>query len=303
MCDEKTRVKDINALIGESSKGKVETIPCLLVISGINVGMIYKLKKNRIIIGRGDECDITLRESSISRVHAAIDIDLSGEATITDMKSTNGTFVNGVPVSFSSITNGVRIQLGSSTVLKFVLQDSFEAEFQANMYESVIKDTLTQAYNKRYFLDRITSEFSHSLRHYQQLALIMIDVDHFKQVNDTYGHLAGDEVLKELVKRITGHLRLGDVLCRYGGEEFVIIVRECNPESLLPLAERILDLFREKPMNFKDETISITISAGVSSIIDKNVRTVEDLLAEADKNLYLAKSAGRNCVRSSQDMA
>jgi len=235
MADEKTQVRSVDTVIrqfrdGQSSGGKYS----LIVISGENVGKIFPLKPPKATIGRGSECDVYIMNSSISREHALIEY-VGQNIIIRDLGSTNGTFINGQRVQSQYLNDGDKVQIGVSTVMKFAFQDSMESEFQQNLYESATKDPLTGAYNKRHFTERINAEFNYALRHVQQIALVMLDIDFFKQVNDIYGHLAGDAVLKEFSRRIMINLRAGDLFCRYGGEEFAVIVRDCPKENFLRL--------------------------------------------------------------------
>jgi len=299
MNNEKTKVQNVDKIVKEYNKQKKDQKYYLIIISGENIGKIYSVEGQKTVIGRVHNCDVSILDSSISREHAFIDFDIRGVPTIKDLDSTNGTFVNGEKVSSIELKDGDKIQCGTSTVFKFSKQDTLETEYHVNLYESAIKDPLTGVFNKRYFLERLNREFVHALRHFQQLALIMIDIDFFKKVNDTYGHPAGDEVIKVTADRIEENLRAGDVLCRYGGEEFAVIIRDCNKGNLLYLAERIREIFDGRAIKYNDKMMKVTVSMGIAISSDENIADPEDLIAEADKNLYRAKKDGRNCIRSS----
>lgn len=270
----------------------------LITISGENIGKIYPIEGEIIKVGRGGDCQIQIIESSISREHASIQLDGRGVPILKDLASTNGTFVNGFKIREAVLNDGDKIQFGVTTVLKFAYQDSLETQFQMNLYESSVKDPLTGIFNRRYFIDRLGREFSYALRHIHNLGLFLIDIDHFKSVNDTYGHIAGDAVLKEMTKRISARLRNEDVFCRYGGEEFALILRNCSSDHLVIIADRIRKLFDGIPVYHNGTAIPITISIGVASMNDESIASGEDLVTVADRNLYRAKNDGRNCVRS-----
>jgi len=203
--------------------------------------------------------------------------------------------VNGYKVDEIALNDSDKIQFGTSTVMKFANQDSLETEFQMNLYESSVKDPLTNSFNKRYFQDRLQRELSFSIRHGSNIALLMIDIDFFKKVNDTYGHLAGDAVLKEISRKINHKLRNEDIFCRYGGEEFALIVRGCNYEQVVIIAERIRLLIANSPIEWNSTLISVSVSIGGALLGD--CKTAEELVAVADKKLYEAKNGGRNCCR------
>ncbi|MFO7721082.1 MAG: diguanylate cyclase [Gillisia sp.] len=141
------------------------------------------------------------------------------------MKSRNGTLANGKLVRSHILQDGDKIQLGSTTILKFTYHDHLDESFQKQMYEAALRDGLTNAFNKKYFFDRVASELAYGLRHETPLSLLMMDLDHFKRLNDTYGHLAGDHVLQSMSRRVTSSIRTEDVFARYGGEEFALICR------------------------------------------------------------------------------
>src|SRR5581483_6850222 len=153
-------------------------------------------------------------------------LQIGGEVTIEDLKSANGTVVNGEPVgATAALKDGDKIRLGSTTILKFTYHDHLDESFQQQMYDAALRDALTKAFNKKYFLDRLETELAYAKRHAAHLSLLMIDIDHFKQVNDTYGHLAGDFVLSRIARIALGTVRTEDVFARYGGEEFGVICR------------------------------------------------------------------------------
>ena len=297
MTDEKTEDIDLNEIVREKiPKQQDQRKFYLIIVDGDNVGKIYPLDKKTITIGRSDEFDIQLTDSSCSREQAIIEFNDNNNPVLKDLESTNGTFVNGSKISETNIEDGDKILFGFSSVFKFAIQDSLEAKFQMNLYESSTHDHLTGAFNKKYFLDTLSKEFSYSLRQNNSLGLLMLDIDFFKKVNDTYGHIVGDIVLKEVVKRIKNNLRNEDILCRYGGDEFAVIFRDFKSGFVKTTAERIRLFFDGRPINCKDHKINISVSIGTATIDNENITTPEDMTELADANLYKAKNSGGNCI-------
>ena len=297
MIDEKTESIDLDEIVREKiPKQQGQQKFYLIMIDGDNAGKIYSLDKKTITIGRSDEFDIQLADSSCSRKQAMIKFNDNSKPVLKDLDSTNGTFVNGAKITEKIIEDGDKILLGFSSVFMFAIQDSLESKFQMNLYESSITDHLTGAFNQKYFLDTLSKAFSYSLRHHTSLGLLMLDIDFFKKINDTYGHIVGDIVLKEFVKRIKNNLRNEDILCRYGGDEFAVIVRDFKYGFVKIVAERIRLFFDGRSINCKDHKINISVSIGAAIIDNENIETSEDMIELADANLYKAKHSGGNCI-------
>ena len=295
--DEDTEDLGLNVIVGEKiSKQKDQQEFYLIIVYGDNIGKIYPLDKKTITIGRSHGSDIQLEDPSCSREHSIIEFNDNNKPVLKDLNSTNGTFVNGPKITEINLEDGDKIMFGISSVFKFARQDFLEAEFQMNLYESSIHDSLTAAFNQKYFLDSLNKAFSYSLRHQSSLGLLMLDIDLFKKINDTYGHLVGDIVLKEVVKKIENNLRNEDILCRYGGDEFAVIIRDFKYGFVKIAAERIRLIFDGKSMNCEDHKINISLSIGAATIDNENIETPEDMIELADANLYKAKKSGGNCT-------
>lgn len=276
--------------------------PCLIVLAGDEVGQIYRIEKDAIVIGRALDAAIRLEEADISREHVRITREEQhGEVAVTvyDLDSTNGTYVNGERIDHQHLSDGDRLQLGSSTVMKFGFQDSFEQSFQRRQYHSSIEDDLTESYNKRYFMDRLSSEYYFASRHARPLSLAMLDIDHFKVVNDQYGHPAGDQVLKDLVTILKRSIRGDDVVARYGGEEFGVIMREIEAQGAFISMERIRRSVEAHVFRHDEKEIRVTVSVGIATFdMDNPVTDFESLIKQADQYLYRAKELGRNRTES-----
>ncbi|HLU49001.1 MAG TPA: GGDEF domain-containing protein, partial [Planctomycetota bacterium] len=156
------------------------------------------------------------------------------------------------------------------------------------------------AYNRNFFMTRLETEVRRATRHDRPLSLLFIDVDHFKQVNDRYGHLQGDFVLRELGALFLRSLRQTDYLCRYGGDEFIVVLPETSKETASTTAEKILRAVREhhfRDLEEPDRAIPVTVSVGVGAL--KPGQTAEDLLQSSDEALYRAKDEGRDQIAGS----
>ena len=269
----------------------------LIVLSGTNVGQIYPLDKPELTIGREENVDLQLLDVGISRVHAKIVCSQSGDYILHDSGSRNGVYANNQRLSNPyPLKDGDKIQFGVMTVLKFSRQNDPETVYAQTMYEAALRDGLTGAYNRRYLEERLEQEFSFSKRHGNSLAVLFLDIDLFKNINDTHGHLVGDAVLKELSAVLMKVIRTEDVLARYGGEEFAILCRDTSLLKASILGERIRSDVASHVFIPTEQCLRLTLSIGVSALPDPGVTMVKDLMSFADDALYQAKQRGRNCV-------
>lgn len=292
---EDTRV----AQLGEIQHDLLATSPrdkaYLIVLAGSNVGEMYRLEGPETVIGRASNATIRLNDDGISRRHARL-IQLSDQVLLEDLKSANGTLVNGEAIVQRPLQDGDKIRLGSTTILKFTYHDHLDESFQQQMYDAALRDGLTKAYNKKYFLNRLDGEIAYARRHRADLSLVMFDCDHFKRLNDTWGHLAGDAVLVKVSKLALGTVRTEDIFARYGGEEFGVICRGVKLASAAIVAERLRSLVEFTSFEHEGERMPVTISVGVAAHPDLPVETASQLIAAADEALYEAKRSGRNRV-------
>jgi diguanylate cyclase (GGDEF)-like protein len=271
----------------------------LTVLNGFNAGEVFALDEREHILGRGTEADLWAEDPAVSRKHARITHTPDGEYVLEDLKSTNGTFVAARRAERCELASGDRIQLGPNLLLRFAIVDDAEEEMQRRLYESSTRDSLTRAYNRKYLGERLIAEIAHAERHKTELSLLMLDLDDFKLANDTYGHLAGDMVLRVVAAQMMRLIRVEDVLARYGGEEFVILVRSTNHAAAVRLAERTRGSIEQLTIPIKDAKLSVTVSVGVASLAELGEQAgPTELVALADARLYRAKMAGRNRVCS-----
>jgi two-component system, cell cycle response regulator len=299
MSKKTTQILDLRSLRQEGeAKGNRNVSAYLIVINGERVGEMFKLTKDEIYIGRAEECDLILSDDGVSRRHCRITRSEKGFELL-DNESTNGTFANGERAVQHPLADGDKIQLGQVTILKFSYQDDLEEAFQRRMYEAAVRDPLTGIYNKRYFTDRLRGEYAYSIRHAVPLSLLLFDIDHFKRINDTYGHPAGDAVLKNLAQVVSRAIRAEDIFARYGGEEFAVIARELESAPAYAFAERLRRIVETTKFEAEGYHIPVTISIGIATLGPTNFLDESDMIRESDQNLYAAKRSGRNRVERS----
>jgi two-component system cell cycle response regulator len=285
------------ALDGPTPSARGADQACLVVVAGPGFGETHRLSAPRTVVGRTEKADIRILDDGVSREHAAIELG-DDRCVLVDLASRNGTYCNGVRITRRGLNDGDKIAIGANTILKFTYQDELDEHFQRQLYESALRDGLTRTFNKRYFLDRLNSELTYAVRHHTAVALLFIDLDHFKKVNDEHGHQAGDHVLAEVSRLVTATLRTEDVFARYGGEEFAIVCRGIDLAGAEVLAHRVLDVVRKNTFRFGDKVIPVTVSVGVA--VDEALADVHSLIAAADAAMYEAKRQGRDRTCSHQ---
>ncbi len=267
----------------------------LLVMSGPRVGEVHRLTRRRTVLGRGGDADLILEEHGVSRRHCEIEVRAE-HVVLRDLESKNGLFVNGLGVDEHVLEDGDRITIGSNLLLKFTLQDELDERFQETLLESLTTDPTTGAYNRRFFVQRLRAECAYARRHGQPLALLFLDLDRFKAVNDGYGHPAGDYVLREVVTILKDALRMEDIVARYGGEELTVILRGSAGEQALFVADRLRRNVEQHAFVHDGQRIPVTTSIGVATLLLDTRDTPQELLQAADEALYRAKADGRNRV-------
>ena len=287
------RAKTVVTSISRISERPTGKEACLVVIYGSELGKKYNLNAPSLVIGRSSKCDIQIDQESISRNHTKI-VNTGKSILIRDLGSTNGTYVNDEPIDEYVMRDGDLIKIGR-TIFKFLTGGNIENAYHEEIYRLTTIDGLTQIFNKRYFLETLEREIARSHRFRREMSLVMFDIDHFKKINDSYGHLAGDYVLKHLAQTVKTRIRREDCFARYGGEEFAIVLPEIDGENGKAFAEKIRQIVEKQDFRFENTRIRVTISMGVSTI-DEQTTDAASLIKRADERLYEAKSGGRNRV-------
>jgi len=267
------------------------------VLTGQNTGVVIELKNGVSDMGRGSDVDIPLADAGLSRRHARI-VASAGVYTIEDLGSTNGTFLNGVQVTDRvAMESGARIQVGETTLLRFALLDMHEQAAAKRMYEMTVRDPLTSLHNRRHLDERFKGEFAFATRHKSALTVFIIDVDHFKKINDTRGHPAGDEVLRAMAVSLQKMVRTEDVVARFGGEEFVVVARGIDQVGTTLFGERLRAGVEAMRVPWESGELRLTASIGVAHYdAQHEYASTDEMLAAADGALYRAKHGGRNQV-------
>jgi len=271
-------------------------VGCLLQIHPLEVnGHLVELPDKQTAIGRDPACGMCIPDASVSRQHALI--ERTGDVYyVTDLGSTNGLCVNEQRVHSTQLSPGDRLQIGGF-IFKFLSTNHIEMQYHEAVYSMMTRDGLTETLNKRSFMDIVAREFQRSVHRETDLSLILFDIDHFKAVNDTYGHLAGDDVLQEMGRRVGEVVAEHDVFARYGGEEFAILLADVSAEEASVVAERCRKTVEETDFLTSAGPLKITVSLGVADmkhLADKS--SVSQLIKVADRHLYIAKDQGRNQI-------
>jgi len=216
---------------------------------------------------------------------------------VVDLQSTNGTFVNDKPASMCKLRDGDYLRFGN-WIFRYLTGGNVEADYHEEIYRLTIIDALTGIHNKRYLLDFLDRELARSARHRRPLSLGMLDLDHFKTINDQMGHLAGDYALRELAVIVKEAIRREELFARYGGEEFAVVWPETSREGAVHIGERLRDLVEKHPFSFEGRSFQVSISMGVATTEGEPSLSPTDLIRRADEKMYAAKQAGRNRVVS-----
>ncbi len=282
--------------IRPDSTDQRQKVACFIVIAGPQIGQVFNLDAQQARIGRAADAEFCIRDAAISRYHARVRRGARG-FFIEDLKSTNGIYVNGKRVKKGRLGAGDHIQLGQSTVLKLDYQAGSDREFHTRLYDAGTRDPGTGVFNRRFLEQYVATDLHLAIRHNVDVSLMLIDVDDFKQHNDTHGHLCGDCVLRHVAMVMQRRLRKEDILARYGGDEFAIALMFTPEDNGRQLGETLRQIVEQSTVFFKKIPIKVTVSIGVAaSTAARRYATTEELFAAADLALYRAKNAGKNRV-------
>ncbi len=286
--------RTVVTVISKVAEHTVAHEAALVVIYGMDLGKKYNLDKKTVIVGRSSKCDIQVDQESVSRNHVKL-LNKDEDIALRDLGSTNGTYVNDkLMITETILCDGDLIKIGR-TIFKFLSGDNIENAYHEEIYRLTTVDGLTQVYNKRYFMENLERELSRAQRYGRDLSLLIFDIDHFKNVNDTYGHLAGDHVLKQMAELVKNNTRREDFMARYGGEEFAVILPEIDHDRAMVMGEKVRKLVEAEVFVFEKTSMPTTVSIGVATV-DDSISEATEMIKLADTNLYEAKRAGRNRV-------
>jgi two-component system cell cycle response regulator len=290
--DEKTRVTGLQEM-------QVPTTgeDCLVVIYTAvqtELGRRYVLNDSVMTIGRGASNHIVVSSDAVSRQHAQLE-RRGTDFVVSDLNSTNGTFINNERKrpSSSRLNRGDQIRVGD-TVFKFLSGSDIEGQYHAVIGHMAVTDGLTNLFNRKHLDTQLAEEIQRAHRHSRELSVLMLDIDHFKTINDVHGHLAGDRVISGLAHLLRQRLRSDDKLGRYGGEEFCAILPETGLERAATIAETLRTMVATHPFPVDAQRLTVTVSIGVAALQPQMQSS--DIYRAADEMLYRAKSEGRNKV-------
>lgn len=266
--------------------------PHLVILGGQELGRHIPIGEDPIRIGRAEDCEIVVVGDSVSRNHAVI-LRVAGSVVVKDQGSTNGTFVNDKRVKVAELQDGDRVRTGK-VIMKYLEHGAVEVAVHRHLFDRANRDPLTGAFNKRYFDEALERETQRCLAENRALSLVTLDIDHFKRINDTHGHVAGDEVLEQFGRIVLGTLRNNDIFCRTGGEEFCVILPGASLAVGYVCGERLREQVEDHRFEVGDLELSVTASGGVSEY--QPGEPLAELKARSDERLYQAKQAGRNRI-------
>lgn len=285
--------------------------PAIVFLSGELIAVPIPLEREVVILGRALEADIRVNDSKVSREHAKIITRRNANTGLTeyvleDCRSRNGTFLNGQKVGLEVLQNGDKITIGEH-ILRFDLLDEIDREYQKQIHRLISHDDLTGLLSSRSFFSELRREAARAKTEDRRFCVLMMDVDHFKEVNDTYGHLTGSKTLEEIGACIIGIMRSGDAASRFGGEEFSAFLLDADLTQGVVAAERIRSVIEGREFSVirhgkPDSIHRVTISVGVASFPEDSSDPIE-LVEMADSALYRAKREGRNRVCAYRELS
>ena len=272
-----------------------KTRPWLFVVYGTDRARHIKLGESPITLGRGPGADVVLNDERASKVHCSVRVAAGDAVEVTDQGSRNGTFVDGERIDRAVLRPNSQLRIGH-TILRLELKEPEQVRLEEELFQAAVTDALTGVPNRRWFQDRAAAAMLEASRHGHPISAVFVDIDHFKQINDKLGHEAGDRVLKETARKIDGTRRTEDLLCRYGGEEFVLLLPHADLGQAAIFGERVRSEVAASPVEASGQSIPVTVSVGVACA--RTGDSVEALLKRADEAMYRAKEKGRNRVET-----
>ncbi len=264
-------------------------------------GHAFAIEQSSVTIGRATEAGMQLGGQGVSREHCKIDRQ-GDQYVLQDLGSRNGTFVNDerlAPGEFRTLREGDVVRAGE-TVLRYLHENVHEKAYHQGLRNAGTRDALTQAMTKGHFQEVARPLLNRAARTQSECSLILFDIDHFKKINDTYGHLAGDYVLRELASLVSHQIRDYDQFARWGGEEFAVMLPAQDAETAQRVAEKLRESIASHSFSYEGVQIPVTSSFGVHALEHGQKFSLERMIERADQCLYEAKALGRNRVVAQQ---
>lgn len=289
-----------------AGEGQAERRPALVFLRGELLAVPIPLERSEVTMGRALDADVRINDSQASRLHARIRTErdeATGETRyrLMDLDSTNGTLLNGKPIDEAFLEDGDKFVIGAH-LIRFEMLDEIDREFQQQIHRLLVHDELTGLLTSKSFFSELRREAARAEAETKPFCVLMMDLDHFKIVNDTYGHLAGSETLEAVGEVIKNSLRAGDVGARFGGEEFAAFLLDADYAQGMVAAERVRDAIEKhefpatrRGSSEEPRTHRMTISIGVAAFPNDASDPIQ-LVEKADSALYRAKRSGRNRV-------
>jgi two-component system cell cycle response regulator len=273
--------------------------PCLLLVyAGVmdspEVGSRFDLVGEELIIGRSSDADIQVDRESVSRRHARLS-HVEGGWQIADLQSTNGTYVNDEAARERQLADGDYLKIGNA-IFRYFAGPSIVSSVQEELYRVAVTCGLTQTYKRRYFVDLLERDVALAQHYGRALSLVALDIDSLKQVNETHGHLTGDQVIKELARRTLLRIDRFEVLARYEGSQFLLLLPECDSAQALARAEELRHAICTETVRCEDELVTVSVSAGVATLDSE--ADAAGLIRSTQEAVQRAKKAGRNRTES-----
>lgn len=276
--------------------------PFLIVLNdGAVVPYVVRVSKKSTVVGRGKSIDLLVTDGGVSSRHCELTLGPEHLVTLKDLDSTNGTYVNGKAVKERVLMDGDRVEIGHRVVLLLAYQEALSTRYSIAVKELANRDPHTRIFSRRVLIDQLRMEFIYSKRSRLPLSLCVADVDELARLNETHGRNAGDAALVAVSKTIRSQLRPSDFVVRYGGEEFGVVMRDCDARMAMAMGEKIRNAVEKLSTSVLGSShemacVSTTICAGIATLTEDEYERPDQLVEAAESGLTTAKRSGRNRV-------